>query len=189
MTTMKRLILAFSCLITVIEAPLQVAMAQPAYQSAPKSELDKAIDRCVLSVGAGAAVGAIFGALSRRRNGVAYGAGAGAVVGTVACAVMGKIQLDKDIVLQRQRDAIAAGQSQQASFQGQDGQVLMSTQVREAPRPLPTADNPTRVCRYAHTTVNVSGTGETTLPDQLYCRDDQGDWSVADESSLTRAAG
>jgi len=191
MNPMTRLIMASGCVIALAAAPIEAAFAQTATPPPPRSEIDKAIGRCVLAVGAGAIVGALFGGASRSRNGVAYGAGAGAMAGGIACAVMLKIQHDKQAILEHQQAAIAADQDQQVSFQGQDGLVSVSTQVRPVPQQQPTgtgADTPSRVCRYAHTTVDVSGTGQTTLPDQLYCRDEQGDWTLADANSLNKAA-
>src|SRR5689334_21701470 len=99
-----------------------VGCATTESDGAPRSELDKAIGRCVISVGAGAILGAIVGNNAGRGN-AGRGAVIGAAAGGVLCAVMLKVARDKDEILARQKAAVAQGGFQRTTFQGKEGPV------------------------------------------------------------------
>lgn len=175
MVTARRKTSSIACALVI--ASLVAGCATSDSSGQPKSELDKAIGRCVVSVGVGAVLGAIAGNNSGRGN-AGRGAVIGAAAGGVICAVMLKVAKDKDAILARQQAAVAQGVSQRTSFQGKEGQVEVATRVRDA-APMPAkGDAPPRVCRYADSTVTVSS-GQAALAPQLYCRTDAGDWTIA----------
>jgi hypothetical protein len=183
MKLLKQVVLALGCAALVVAVPVNSALA--AHSATPKSELDKVIGRCMVTVGVGAVLGGILGNQSHSRNGGMRGALAGAAIGGALCAVMVKVAKDKDAILERQRAAVATGQYQNTSFTGNEGTVTVATRVRNV-EPQVAAQGPTRLCRYADTTVGAEGAGAATLPSQLYCRDAQGDWQIADASSVSK---
>ena len=148
---------------------------------APRSNMDKAIASCMGTVLVGALLGAAIGNNSGRGN-AGRGAVMGAAAGGAVCAVLLAMasQKDKEQLAQAQRAALASNQAQQVSYTGDDGKarlIRVSAPVEVAdPKPA-TAGATARVCRMTHTQVSVSGVGDTSAPDQMYCRDANGDWA------------
>ena len=157
---------------------LALPAAGPAQAArAPKSSIDKAIGRCVASVAVGALLGAVVGNNTGRGN-AGRGAVLGAAAGGVVCAVLLKVAKDKDALLAHQRDAVAQGGLQRATFEGHDGPVTLVTNTRDANLETTPGQEP-RVCRYAESQVQLEGSQQADLGSQLYCRNADGDWSIA----------
>jgi hypothetical protein len=169
---------AFCCV-----ALLSLPMAGPAQAAkAPKSQIDKAIGRCVASVAIGALLGAAVGNNSGRGN-AGRGAVIGAAAGGVVCAVILKVAKDKDALLAHQREAVVLGGMQRTTFEGHDGPVTLITNSRDVEQPASSTE-PVRVCRFAESQVELGADQQADLGSQLYCRSDDGDWIIADAGSL-----
>jgi hypothetical protein len=142
-----------------------------------RSALDDAVGRCVASTLGMALVGGIIGAAAGGggRN-VAIGAGAGAAVGGLACAVMTALDAqDKERIRQAQIQAAQTGETRYLSYQGSDGRAR---RVVVKPQATETA-SAGRICRRADTTAAIGDAGSTELPAQLICRTPGGDWLPA----------
>lgn len=138
-----------------------------------QTEVERAIGKCVASVAVGALLGAVVG--NNTGNGDAKrGAVTGAAAGGVACAVLLAVASEKDRILAAQRNAVAMGGVQNASYRGEDGSAR---NVRTRTEEAQVADG--RLCRYATTEVEIPGKGSAPVGRQLYCRDAAGDWGPA----------
>lgn len=148
-----------------------------AQAKAPKSEIDKAISRCVASVVIGGLLGAVIGGSSGRGN-----AGKGALIGTAAggavCVVLIKVAKDKDALLAAQRQQVAMGGEQETNLQGREGPMVLRSKIEDV-TPISTGTTPSQICRYATSEVEVPGSGAAPLGRQLYCRNGAGDWDVS----------
>jgi hypothetical protein len=170
----------FSCAVLLalpVTTPAQAARA-------PKSQIDKAIGRCIASVAIGALLGAAIGNNSGQGN-AGRGAVLGAAAGGVVCAVLLKVAKDKEALLQHQREAVALGGAQRTTFQGHDGPITLITNTRDV-EPTADATGPTRLCRMADSQVELADAQQASLGAQLYCRDDAGDWAIADAPTARR---
>lgn len=156
------------------------SLAAPAYAKPPRSEIDKAIGKCVASV----AIGGVLGALAGGRHHAGQGALAGAAIGGVVCVVLLKAAKDKQAMLDIQRQQVAMGGVQTTSFNGQEGdQLVMTTTVRDVTPAALGSNPPSRFCRYADSNVEIVGTGSAPLGNQLYCRNDAGDWEISAQTT------
>ena len=158
---------------------LALPAAAPAHAArGPKSEIDKAIGRCVASVLIGGLVGAAIGNNTGRGN-AGRGAALGAAAGGAVCVVLLKVAKDKQALMDYQREQVAQGGLQRATFTGREGApVTLVTQTREAQLDAPESAEP-RVCRYADSKVELGDDQQADLGSQLYCRSDNGDWAIA----------
>ncbi|WP_165184300.1 YMGG-like glycine zipper-containing protein [Caulobacter soli] len=174
---------AFFCVVLLslqAASPAQAAKAP----RVPKSQIDRAIGRCVATVAIGALLGAAVGNNSGRGN-AGRGAVIGAAAGGVVCAVILKVAKDKDALLAHQQEAVALGGMQRATFEGHDGPVTLITKSRDVEQPA-TSIGPVRVCRYAESQVELGTEQQADLGSQLYCRTEGGDWTIADASALSQ---
>lgn len=147
---------------------------------APHTNMDRAIGQCMLTVGAGALIGALVGGNRNRGTGAVVGAG----VGAGACAVLLAMASakDKQELAQAQQAALMTGQAQRVDYVGDDGKarVIQVAAPVAVPDPTPTAAAAApRLCRHVSGQVAVSNVGNTALPDQIWCQDANGDWSPA----------
>jgi hypothetical protein len=185
--------------------------AVPSYNSqAAEWQVDSLVARCVASVVGGAIVGGLIGAATGGNRGIGTGAAIGAGAGGVACAVMAALdEHDRARIKEAQIAAARTGTAQELSYVGKDGlqrkisvrprpvvarKVVPETLVRGSslPSASPSASQAAvargeRVCRTLDTSASVAGKGEATVPPQVVCRNDVGDWipSTAIASSET----
>jgi hypothetical protein len=165
----------------------QMAPAAP-----PKSEvrvspqstaMQKAIGECIVTIGAGALIGAL---LDKKR-----GAVAGAAIGGVGCVALIQVADKKDRarIAEEEARAVRANASRTQTIKTQSGKTAtVKTVVRAAPKPKPTAAvSPTfapaaqataanvTACRTVQQTISVGG-ASTKGPAQIWCRVEGGDW-------------
>ena len=156
---------------------LSAAGCQTGAGGGGRTALDDAVGRCAASTIGLAIVGGIIGAAAGGggRN-VALGAGAGAAVGGLACAVMTALDAqDKERIRQAQIQAASTGETRYLSYQGSDGRAR---RVVVKPQAVETA-SAGRLCRRADTSAAIGDAGAADLPAQLVCRTPNGDWLPA----------
>ena len=154
--------------------------------AAQQTAMQKAIGRCVFSVGAGAVLGALIDDGDGALKGAALGLGACGILIQVAAAE------DRARIAAAEREALQANAARTTSFATTDGKkatVRTEVQAAPVPRPAVTPTRPTKVaeveeptftaCRYATQTISVEGEA-TTAPRQLWCRVPAGDWQPVD---------
>lgn len=141
--------------------------------------MDRAIRNCMMSIGAGAILGAVIG--NNTGSGSAgRGAAIGAVAGAGACAVFIAVANEQDRARLRELElaALNSGSTQYQTFNSTQGrQVAVTTQIQEAPvRARQDAAQQYTACRYSSQTVDVAGSGQASAGNQLWCRLETGDW-------------
>ena len=157
--------------------------SRPVQQTA----VQKAISKCVLTVGGGALLGALIGDSKQ-------GAVAGALLGAGACAVFMEVasREDQARLAAAEQAALKANRAPTRSFKTKAGKkATVRTKVKAAPLPKQVAQKkssansaaasksgaaPTyTACRYAQQTISVEGQA-SSAPQQLWCRASTGDW-------------
>lgn len=159
---------------------------------APLTALDRATQNCVGAMFLTTVGGVAIGAMTGGRRAVEGGA-VGLAAGGVLCAVMLAVanEEDKKRILENERLAVAEGKARSQSYAKDGVGRRIETRVYDyaasAPQPTPaakpsaakktavtTAAAPAppeaRVCRYAETTIEVTGQGTASTDKQLYCR-------------------
>lgn len=154
-----------------------------------QTEMQKAVGRCIATVGVGAVLGGVLGSLSGRNT--AAGAMAGAAVGAGACAVLVQVAAAEDQarIRELEREAIRANATQKRQITTKSGQVAtVRTTVQPAPAPAVRAPAPAAApkatpqftaCRYSTQSVEVAGHAASASK-QLWCRVDSGEWQPVD---------
>ena len=164
-------------------------------------QIDSLAARCAMSVVSGAIVGGLIGAAVGGNRGVGTGLAIGAGAGGVACAVMAVLdEQDKARIKEAQLAAARTGVTQELSYAGKDG---LQRTILVKPRPVEKKPTPRtlvhgkaladaapsqaqtaagrgeRVCRTVDTSAAVVGKGEASVPAQVICRNENGDWAPA----------
>jgi len=146
------------------------------------------IVRCAAMVGGGALLGAVIGNNVGDGNSES-GALLGAAIGGGACAVWLAFEneQDKRRLAEAQLAAAQNGEAVSETWTGEDGRVRTvtvapstETQMVMAPSASATvtaaAASP-QICRPMNTTVSVEGQSQSI--EEVYCRNDAGDWAPA----------
>jgi hypothetical protein len=179
--------------LAALAAALSLATAGPALAKKPKTaktEVSKAIGKCVGLVLGGAVLGALLGGRNDRGKGAAIGAGAGAA----ACALVMANAKRQDRIIAAQRAAAQAGGADlhMASFRDDNGrEVSMTSRAQDAVIsgpliPVKYSSNGTDfvspeltvaapTCRYVASELTASD-GSAAIPNQLYCRTADNSW-------------
>lgn len=153
-----------------------------------QTAVQKAISKCVLTVGGGALLGALIGDSKKSAVG-------GALIGAGACAVFLEVasREDQARLAAAELAALKASRSNSRSFKTKSGKkATVRTKVKSAPVPQKTAQAgkitasvasktssaPSyTACRYAQQTISVEGK-TSSAPQQLWCRVSTGDWQA-----------
>lgn len=170
-----------------------VADAKPKKVKYAKSEIDKAIGKCALSVLGGAVLGGLIAGKKNR----ATGALGGAAIGGIVCALIVDDAKKKDRIYQAQ---LAAAQSPQGRYTmtlvADDGQKETYTARASDPlmtpvnllvpvrikltdgivRESPVLPGPDAICRNSDVSAQLGDGNAFTAPTQVMCRSDAGDW-------------
>lgn len=155
-----------------------------------QSAMQRAQGQCLVSVAAGAVLGAIIANNSGSGN-ASRGAGRGALVGAGICAALLAMASaeDKRRIQEAEYAALETGQEREDTYVGSDGK-LRTILVRTEAAPdrtwtfTPAATDASQpasaqtssmidVCRYRQTTLSVQGTGSGSLDRELVCRNPQ----------------
>lgn len=141
--------------------------------------MEKAVATCAGAIVIGALVGAAIGNNTGDGN-ARRGATRGAVVGGAVCVVLLAMasEKDKEQLAAAQRSAVSSNRAQRVSYRGDDGKsriIAISAPSLATDPEAPTRASP-RLCRMTSGNVNVAGVGESSLPSQMWCRNDSGDW-------------
>lgn len=169
------------CAMSLLSGCLAPVGAPGTPRPVAQTAVQKAIGKCVLTVGGGAILGALIG-------GGRDGAVAGAVVGGAACAVFLQVASKEDQarLAAAEKAALKANRSTTRSFETSSGKkAVVKTKVQAAPTPKAPAKTASVVtkapkftaCRYATQTITVDGQS-SAAPKQLWCRVDTGDWQA-----------
>lgn len=158
-----------------------------------KSELDKAVGKCVLTV----LGGTILGGLVAGKKNRAAGALGGAAVGGIFCALIVNDAKKKDRIYEAQ---LAAARSANGRFTlaaaGDDGQAETYTAIANSPRTVmterlmpvrvkmsdgivhesPVLPGPDAICRDSEVSAKLADGSSFAAPSQLMCRSEDGDW-------------
>jgi hypothetical protein len=165
----------------------------------PRTSVEAAMQKCAGTMVVSTIGGALIGGMIGNRNSVATGALVGAGVGGVACAVMLAVanEEDKRRILENELEAVAAARAKVITYDHEGVRRRVHTQVTDQPRaatPAPARrDSPAMArakeagvsCRYAQTTIEVTGQGTTTTDKQLYCKNTVGKWQPSREAAAS----
>ena len=159
----------------------------------PQTALDRSISQCIVSVGAGAILGALLGGIANRRGGAGTGAAIGAGAGAVACIVILAInnKEDRERVRQARLTALQSGADETTRYVGDDGNGrIIHTSVQTVPT-IYVGENAVPgkkivgPCRRAQTQITVQNKGTATLDPELVCQTSLGDWvSVGNQGNV-----
>lgn len=159
-----------------------------------KSEVDKAVGKCVGTVLGGAFLGALIAGKKDR----ATGALAGAAVGGGICALIVDDAKKKDRVFEAQLRAASAQNGQHTSTFTDDAGVKTTVvasagEAQMMPASLlvpvkytfadsttslsPAIAEPEALCRMSAASIQAASQEMTKAPDQLVCRTEAGDWA------------
>lgn len=171
----------------VLLANAACATTEGLQTSEARSEIDRAVARCTMSVIGGALLGAVVGNNMGDGN-ARQGAAIGAAGGGVVCAVIMAAAREKAALIESQRAAVAAGMGGRTEIATKDGKIMVVTnRITDAPAPdVATAatdaiatEADTRQCRYAQSRVEFAGVGASEFGAQRFCKGADGVWALA----------
>lgn len=184
-------VVASLCLFAVcMTSSLTPATAAPSKYA--KSEVDKAVAKCVGALFGGALLGGLLGGKKDRKKGVLIGAAAGGIL----CAIIVRNAKRKDRILAAQRETAKNNRNYQTVFQDDNGNsVNYVGNVREANtidgarlQPVkyqqtdgtithsPSLDTGGALCRQIDSSLSYGKEANSNLPSQVFCRTPEGDW-------------
>jgi len=160
--------------------------------SGERTALDRSVQQCIASIALGTILGAVVGASHHKAG---QGAAIGAGVGGAACIVILAVNNanDKARIRKAQHDALEANADHTDQYVGSDGKErTIKTTVSDWPdrslSPTTTqfsAATTPRLCRRTQTEITVQGSGTASIPAEIVCRTDQGDWVPYNQGSTT----
>lgn len=156
-----------------------------------KTEVEKSIGKCLVTVAGGGILGFLIGGKKDRAKGAVLGAAAGGV----ACAVIMRNAKRKDNIIAAQRETAAHGASYRTVFQDDDGTdvtysgTIQDSNMMESGKLIPvkytaadgsTSYSPTlktggAECRTVSSSLSYASEN-SGLPGQVFCRTPTGDW-------------
>lgn len=177
--------------LALLVAPTGVAAAKPHYA---KTEVQKAVGKCIATVMGGALLGALLGGRNRGR-----GAVIGAGVGAAACALIMAAAKRQDRILAAQQAAARSGSDYVDTFADENGNPMRVVSRGEAiqapPKLIPVAyevggqklvspelPGPDFQCRKQSAELTGSD-GTTSVPGQIWCRTPEGDYAPYAEAA------
>jgi outer membrane lipoprotein SlyB len=182
-----------------------VADAKPKKVKYAKSEIDKAIGKCALSVLGGAVLGGLVAGKKNR----AAGALGGAAIGGVVCALIVDDAKKKDRIYQAQLAAVQSPQGrytmtvvaddgQRETYTAQASDPLMTPVNLLVPvrikltdgivRESPVLPGPEAICRGTDVSAELGEGRAFTAPTQVLCRDEIGDWYAYEKAKSKQIA-
>ncbi len=186
-------------------AALLAGCATTTADGRPLTAVQRAQQRCLVSVGVGAVIGALANADNRRT-----GALTGAALGGVVCGVMVAManEQDRAEIARLQAEALEKDERVTAQYVGEDGRerhietrsyaapalVLASATSAAAVSTTANASAPAtpRVCRYVETRLTVANVGSTQTRDLLCRNPATSSWDVqpgSHDNAQSRDAG